>query len=122
MPAPVFTILSAIITTRRFRQEPPKGSLMKKGKVLRSAPQPQEKGGASVSQKSKKVTITVPHALYEAVKDMARREDQSWHSMLLRLVRRGIIETKVLHERLGKEGRPIHSDICSMAGHDKEKG
>jgi hypothetical protein len=42
----------------------------------------------------------VPHALYEAVEDMARREDQSWHSMLLRLVRRGIIETKVLHERL----------------------
>lgn len=53
-----------------------------------------------MSQESKKVTIMVPHALYEAVEDMARREDQSWHSMLLRLVRRGIIETKVLHERL----------------------
>jgi hypothetical protein len=52
---------------------------------------------------------------------MARREGQSWHSMLLRLVRRGIIETKVLHERLGKEGQPIHSDICSIAERDKEK-
>jgi metal-responsive CopG/Arc/MetJ family transcriptional regulator len=74
-----------------------------------------------VSQKLKKVTITVPHALCEAVEDMARREGQSWHSMLLRLVRRGIIETKVLHERLGKEGQPIHSDICSIAERDKEK-
>jgi hypothetical protein len=75
-----------------------------------------------VSQESKKITITVPYALYETVEDMARRENQSWHSMLLRLVRRGIIETKVLHERLGKEGQPIRSDICSMAEHDKEKG
>lgn len=75
-----------------------------------------------MSQESKKVTITVPHALYETVEDMARRENQSWHSTLLRLVRRGIIETKVLHERLGKEGQPIHSDICSMAKRDKEKG
>lgn len=75
-----------------------------------------------MSQESKKVTITVPHALHEAVEDMARRENQSWHSMLLRLVRRGIIETKVLHERLGKEGQPIPNDICSMAERDKEKG
>lgn len=65
--------------------------------------------------------VTVPHALYEAVEDMAGREGQPWHSMLLRLVRRGIIETKVLHERLGKEGQPIHRDICSIAERDKEK-
>ena len=74
-----------------------------------------------MSQASKKITITLPQALYEAVKDMARREHQSWDSMLLRLVRRGIIETKVLHERLGKEGQPIHSDICSIVDCDKEK-
>ena len=74
-----------------------------------------------MSQESKKVTITLPHALYEAVEDMARHEGQSWHSMLLRPVRRGIIETKVLHERLGKEGQPIHSDICSIADRDKKK-
>lgn len=90
-------------------------------KVVWFAPSPQEKGGTSVSQESKRVTITVPHALYEAVEDMAGREGQPWHSMLLRLVRRGIIETKVLHERLGKEGQPIHRDICSIAERDKEK-
>lgn len=75
-----------------------------------------------MSQASKKVTVTVPHTLYETVEEMARRENQSWHSMLLRLVRRGIIETNVLHKRLGKEGHPIHSDICSMAKRHKEEG
>ena len=74
-----------------------------------------------MSQESKTVTITVPHPLYDAVEDMAKREDQSWHSMFLRLVRRGIIETKVLQERLGKEGQPIHSDICSIAERDEKE-
>jgi hypothetical protein len=83
--------------------------------------QPRRKGELSVIQESKKVAIAIPHGLHQAVEDMARRERQSWESMLLTLVRRGIIETKVLHERIGKEGQPIHGDICSVAERNKEK-